>query len=90
MSSIQGAKAISAVSRGDVREIKHARVFEVPSSDRSKLYTVVLHARSTAVRESNPHICNCEAGVHGRACWHIAAAKLLLAKERNEAEVAAR
>lgn len=73
MSDIVGAKAISLVQRGGITENTYARVFEAQGS-KGDTYTVVLGAGAH---------CNCPAGREGRRCYHVAAARLLVAKERE-------
>jgi uncharacterized Zn finger protein len=78
MSSILGAKAISLVQAGQVSERGHARVFNV------KDYVVVIGARP--LEHSAPRdVCTCQAGQRGVRCSHIAAVKLQMARERDEA-----
>lgn len=85
MASIQGAKAIGAVSRGDVEEIGHARVFAVKGSTGGRVYTVVVGFRPAAF-DAAVDVCNCPAGEAGRRCYHVGAARLLLEKQRHAAQ----
>jgi uncharacterized Zn finger protein len=73
VSDIQGARAIGLVDRGAIRELTHARTFEVDGSQ-GDTHVVTITARFTK--------CTCEAGRHDRLCYHVRAARLLLAKER--------
>lgn len=79
MASIQGAKAIQVVLDGRIEERPHARVFNIESGE--NVYTVVLYARGYE------HVCTCEAGRRGRDCYHVAAAKLLIGRERTDAQI---
>jgi uncharacterized Zn finger protein len=74
VSDIVGAKAISLVMNGGIAENTYARVFEAQGS-KGNAYTVVLSAG-----DHHP-VCTCPAGREGRRCYHVAAARLLLAKE---------
>ena len=61
-----------------VRRISHG-VYQVPSAtEADAFYTVT----GTAM-DASDHTCDCPAGKHGRACWHIAAVRL--ARIRAEA-----
>ena len=61
-----------------VRRISHG-VYQVPSAtEADAFYTVT----GTAM-DASDHTCDCPAGLHGRACWHIAAVRL--ARVRAEA-----
>ncbi len=61
-----------------VRRISHG-VYQVPSAtEADAFYTVT----GTAM-DASDHSCDCPAGQHGRACWHIAAVRL--ARIRAEA-----
>jgi uncharacterized Zn finger protein len=75
MSDIVGAKAISLVTNGGIEE-KPARVFEAQGST-GTTYVVVLGAGR------HDGSCTCPAGREGRRCYHVAAARLLVAKERE-------
>lgn len=74
MSDIQGAKAISLVARGGVREIEHVRVFDVDGSSGTP-YRVTVTADGAT--------CTCEAGRHGRQCYHVRAVRLVMLKQRG-------
>lgn len=84
MSSIQGAKAISAVTNGKVREVKHARTFEVVGSQ-GDLYSVTVGARPGARPALAGHAdtCSCPAGRRDARCWHVQAARLQIRAERE-------
>lgn len=73
MAGHSSAKAISVVNRGAIREVPHARVFEVDGSGGT--YRVVFTADGIS--------CNCQAGLHGVACYHAKAARLLMAQGRE-------
>jgi uncharacterized Zn finger protein len=73
VSDIVGAKAISLVTNGGITENTYARVFEAQGS-KGNAYTVVLFTAGDS------H-CTCPAGREGRRCYHVAAARLLVAKE---------
>jgi hypothetical protein len=85
MSDAAGAQAISAVSNGDVVERLGTRVFGVKGRG-GKVYTVVLYFRplGAALTSAGQHVCTCEAGQHGRRCWHTRAAELMA--RRNGAQ----
>jgi len=61
-----------------VRRISHG-VYQVPSATEADAYYTVT---GTAM-DASDHTCDCPAGKHGRACWHIAAVRL--ARIRAEA-----
>lgn len=85
MSSIQGARAISLALSDDIEEREHVRVFVVESTSGNH-YTVVFGAypvRGSAVG-AKP-VCNCPAGVRGVECYHVKAARLVMAREREDA-----
>jgi len=65
-----GAAVVRRISRGE---------YQVPSAtEADAFYTVT----GTAM-DASDHTCDCPAGMHGRACWHIAAVRL--ARVRAEA-----
>lgn len=72
MSDIAGAQAISAVTRGDVREV-HSRTFAVRSRDGERVYLVTVASVDGALRAE----CTCKAGQNGQPCWHLRAASLV-------------
>lgn len=76
MSDIVGAKAISLVQRGGVVERPGRRVFEAEGSNGATHIVVLGVGRRGAS-------CTCAAGQAGRRCYHVAAARLLVAKERD-------
>ena len=65
-----GAAVVRRISRG---------VYQVPSATEADAYYTVT---GTAM-DASDHTCDCRAGLHGRACWHIAAVRL--ARIRAEA-----
>jgi hypothetical protein len=75
MSDAAGAQAISAVTSGDVVELPNARTFGVRSMDGERVYLVTLAV--VAGTETLGGTCTCEAGRHGRRCWHVRAAHLM-------------
>lgn len=82
MASIMGAKAISLVQRGGVEERPHARVFRVESSTPGTKHTVVVSGGEPLADPT----CTCIAGEMGKACYHVAAVRLVMARERRERE----
>lgn len=83
MSDIAGGKAISAVHRGDVVEASYARAFAVRGSTGNPyLVTLALLPGSTSVAGS----CTCKDG--GSRCWHVRAARLIVAREVRERQKA--
>lgn len=70
MSGIQGAKAISLVTSGKVRELA-GRTFEVEGSDGTRYVVTVEVVEAKAVWR-----CTCEAGRFGRRCYHVDGARL--------------
>jgi uncharacterized Zn finger protein len=74
VSDIVGAKAISLVTNGGITENTYARIFEARGST-GATYVVVLGAGESGTS------CTCPAGREGRRCYHVAAARLLVAKE---------
>lgn len=82
MSSIVGAKAISLVEHDGIRERPHSRVFIADSSNGTDSYIVVIGADGVFGERS---VCTCTAGANHRRCYHVAAAKLLIARENRDA-----
>lgn len=74
MSDQVGAKAISLVTNDRITEDRTARVFHATGS-RGEMYTVVISSHSP--------VCTCAAGRNGRRCYHVEAARLLMARERS-------
>jgi uncharacterized Zn finger protein len=70
MSGIAGAKAISLVTSGKVRELV-GRTFEVEGSNGSRYVVTVEVVSAQAVWK-----CTCPAGVNGRRCYHVDGARL--------------
>lgn len=73
MSSLAGAKAISAVHRGDVVEIESARTFAVRGSTGTPYAVTLVVMPGTAELAAT---CTCAAGRQDVRCWHVAAARL--------------
>lgn len=75
MSSIIGAKAIGLVHRGEILEDTYARVFRVQGSKPGTVWVVTI--------TKGDRLCNCPAGVQRRACSHVGAASLMMARARE-------
>ena len=65
----QHAKALELIADGGIALTSRPGVYAAASSDGSTFYVVNL---------SGPG-CTCAAGLHGRACYHLAAARILQA-----------
>lgn len=89
MTSIISAKAISLASTpGAVEERPHARVFRVRGTS-GNVHHVIVGARpiGAALTTAGTDVCTCQAGSRGGKCSHMAAAHLVIARERRgEAE----
>ncbi len=72
-------KAAALVESGGITEVQ-SRTFLAPSSSHPEIVHVV-----SACHTPNgwAWFCPCEAGRHLRRCYHVDAAKLLLAKEAH-------
>jgi hypothetical protein len=79
MSDQQGAKAISAVTAGDVTECAWSRSFVVKGSTGTP-YVVSL-VTLPGIR-SPLGTCTCKAGATGTPCWHVRAARLMVTREQ--------
>jgi uncharacterized Zn finger protein len=82
VSDIVGAKAIALIQRGGVEERSGARVFNARGSG-GQTYVVVIGAHRLG--EGPRDLCTCPAGMAGRRCYHVAGARLLALRERDEA-----
>lgn len=80
MAGIVSAKAFSLIQRDGIVERDHARVFRAVGSG-GQPYVVVIGAHPLG--EGPRATCSCPAGVAGRRCYHVAAAGLLMARERD-------
>lgn len=69
----QQAKALELIADGGLVPLKRAGAWKAVGSDGVTFYLVA------------PQACNCPGGLHGRTCYHIAAARVLAATAQKAA-----
>jgi hypothetical protein len=64
----QIAKAVELVELGGIVPVRGRRIYRATSTDGTRTYLTAVTGQ-----------CNCPAGLHGHACYHVTAARLLAA-----------